>query len=47
MPPPRSKTLQTMGSAALRQFRTTFDEWVATAKSEQHGTDTFYQENYR
>ena len=31
----------------LRQFRTTFDEWVATAKSEQHGTITFYQENYR
>ena len=31
----------------LRQFQTTFDEWVATAKAEQSGTVKFYQESYR
>ncbi len=31
----------------LRQFQTTFDEWVATAKAEQTGTVKFYQESYR
>jgi integrase len=31
----------------LRQFQTTFDEWVATAKAEQNGTVQFYQESYR
>ncbi len=31
----------------LRQFQTTFDEWVATAKAEQNGTVKFYQESYR
>src|SRR6266478_4058840 len=31
----------------LRQFQTTFDEWVGTAKAEQSGTVKFYQENYR
>jgi len=31
----------------LRQFQTTFDEWVATAKAEQKGTVKFYQESYR
>jgi integrase len=35
------------GVPTLRQFQTTFDEWVATAKAEQHGTVKFYQENYR
>jgi integrase len=31
----------------LRQFQTTFDEWVATAKAEQNGTIKFYRECYR
>ena len=35
------------GIPTLRQFQTTFDEWVATAKAEQHGTVKFYQESYR
>jgi integrase len=35
------------GIPTLRQFQTTFDEWVATAKAEQNGTVKFYQESYR
>ena len=35
------------GIPTLREFQTTFDEWVATAKAEQHGTVKFYQESYR
>ncbi len=35
------------GIPTLRQFQTTFDEWVATAKAEQKGTVKFYQESYR
>jgi integrase len=31
----------------LREFQTTFDDWVATAKAEQKGTVKFYRENYR
>jgi len=30
----------------LREFQTTFNDWVATAKAEQKGTIKFYQENY-
>ena len=35
------------GIPTLRQFQTTFDGWVATAKAEQNGTVKFYQESYR
>jgi integrase len=35
------------GVPTLRQFQTTFDEWVATAKAEQKGTVKFYRESYR
>ena len=35
------------GIPTLRQFQTTFDDWVATAKAEQKGTVKFYQESYR
>ena len=35
------------GIPTLREFQTTFDEWVATAKAEQNGTVKFYQESYR
>jgi integrase len=31
----------------LREFQTTFDDWVSTAKAEQKGTVKFYRENYR
>jgi integrase len=31
----------------LRQFESTFVEWVSITKSEQKGTLTFYRENYR
>jgi integrase len=31
----------------LRQFQTTFDEWVSTAKAEQKRTVKFYRESYR
>jgi hypothetical protein len=31
----------------LREFQTTFDEWVSTAKAEQKGTVKFYRETYR
>jgi integrase len=31
----------------LREFQTTFDEWVGTTKAEQPGTVKFYRESYR
>jgi hypothetical protein len=31
----------------LREFQTTFNEWVSTAKAEQKGTVKFYRETYR
>ncbi len=34
------------GIPTLRQFQTTFDQWVATAKAAQNGTVKFYQESY-
>jgi integrase len=50
-PEPQRKSLASDGKPktipTLRQFQTTFDEWVATAKAEQHGTVKFYQESYR
>ena len=50
-PDPPPKPLSTDGRRntipTLRQFQTTFDDWVATAKAEQNGTVKFYQENYR
>jgi len=50
-PEPRRKTPASdekpKGVPTLRQFQTTFDQWVATAKAEQNGTVKFYQESYR
>jgi len=48
--PPRKAAAgadQSKHAPTLRQFQTTFEEWVATAKAEQPGTVKFYRESYR
>jgi site-specific recombinase XerD len=47
--PPKAKLSDSPSKTTptLRQFQSTFDEWVGTAKAEQKGTVKFYRESYR
>ena len=50
-PEPQQQPPKREGAAksvpTLREFQSTFDEWVGTAKAEQRGTVKFYLESYR